>query len=152
MRGHQLTDWGFYMTDKAFEQFVRELIVFGCNQIEFAHIMFSQTGRHDGAALVRLSQIVDKYGLAVSLYNIPWPSKATETAFRLMPRIDSIFSEDNEEFGGRSNLEAAARVLRQYHPHAKAWHDPGGLNRTQMDDWFTFLAAPNTAEWLDGGS
>jgi hypothetical protein len=34
IRGHQLTDWGFYMTTPAFEQFVKDLIVFGTNQVE----------------------------------------------------------------------------------------------------------------------
>jgi hypothetical protein len=42
MRGHQLTDWGFYMTDKAMEQFIRDLIVFGTNQVEYAHISYAR--------------------------------------------------------------------------------------------------------------
>ena len=41
MRWHQLTDWGFYMPDAVFEQHVRELITFGCNGIEFAHMVYS---------------------------------------------------------------------------------------------------------------
>jgi hypothetical protein len=29
MRGHQLTDWGFFMTTEFFEQYVKELLIFG---------------------------------------------------------------------------------------------------------------------------
>ena len=58
LRGHQFTDWGFYMAPPAFERYVRDLIVFGTNSIEFAHITFSNGdggGRDDAADLVRMA-------------------------------------------------------------------------------------------------
>lgn len=154
MRGHQLTDWGFYMTDFAFEQFVRELIVFGTNQVEFAHIDYApdplDPHRDDAAALVRRAAIVDKYGLAVSLWNVPWPSSVSASVFERMARVDAIFFEGGEGSGGLDNLQTATRALRAHHPSATAWHSPGGRNATEMSRWFEQLALPETRAWLDG--
>ena len=150
-RGHQFTDWGFYMTDAAFERFVRELLVFGTNRIELAHIQFdSPPRRDDTAALARMSRVADKYGLAVSLYNVPWPSNKTEAAFKGMARVDDLLGEDGEAYGGRQLLQKASVALRRYHPKARVWHDPGAKNASEMTDWFAFLDLPSTRSWLDG--
>ncbi len=49
---------GFYMTTPAFEQFAKDLLVFGTNQIEFAHIDYTRGDQHK---LVEWSAILDKY-------------------------------------------------------------------------------------------
>ena len=53
------------MTDVVFEQHLKELIVFGCNGIEFAHVTFDAVDdngfpRDDANKIVRFSAIVDK--------------------------------------------------------------------------------------------
>ena len=59
-------DQGFYVTDDVFEQVVKDLIVFGTNQIEFAHVTFAKVDdngipRDDAHTIVRFAAIVDKY-------------------------------------------------------------------------------------------
>ena len=150
-RGHQFTDWGFWMSDAAFEQFVRELIVFGTNRIELAHINLGPPpARDDSAALARMSRVADKYGLPVSLYNVPWPSERTEAAFGAMVRIDDLFGENGESYGGRQLLQGAAAALRRHHPAARVWHDPGAKNASEMAEWAAFLDLTTTRAWLDG--
>jgi hypothetical protein len=150
MRWHQLTDWGFYMPDAVFEQHVRELITFGCNGIEFAHIVYSGLDgngvlRADAAVLVRFSAIAAKYGVSVSFQGGGdiWPSNYTEWVFAHAPRIDSIFFEGVP----LQLVQAAVAAARQYHPNVSGWHSPGGDNRT---GWLSQLADPSTHQWLQG--
>jgi hypothetical protein len=151
MRGHQVTDWGFYLPDVIFEQHLKELIVFGCNQIEFAHITYEPVDdngvrRNDAASLVRLSAIVEKYGLGVSIWNIPWPSAQTEAVFAQMPRVDALFLEG----GSVESLRPAAECLRKFHPNATTWHSPSGLDANATRAWVDQLAMPSTKSWLSG--
>ena len=169
MRGHQLTDWGFYMTDAAFEQFVKDLIVFGTNQIEFAHITYS---RGDADSLVRFSKICDKYGVYVSVFQPDWPSNITEAVFATMKRIDAVLHEGG---GGpvtrlqqrsRSEsvsssaavqtvlpyLEAVAAAVRRHHPNATVWWSPAGETAAWMDAWYAALETTAVKQWLTGVS
>jgi hypothetical protein len=150
MRWHQLTDWGFYMPDAVFEQHVRELITFGCNGIEFAHMVYSGiddngVSRADAAVVVRFSAIAAKYGVSVSFQGGDdiWPSNYTEWVFAHAPRIDSIFFEGVP----LQLLQAAVAAARQYHPNVVGWHSPCGDNRT---GWLSQLADPSTHQWLQG--
>ena len=78
MRGHQLTDWGFYMTTPFFEEYAKELLVFGTNQVEFAHIDYT---RGDQYKLVAWSAILDKYDLRVSVFNVPFSTEVRKRLF-----------------------------------------------------------------------
>ena len=133
MRGHQLTDWGFYMTTDFFEGYVKELLVFGTNQIEFAHIDYTRGDQHK---LVEWSAICDKYDLRVSLFNPPFSTddeKATTLqVFANMSRVDSIFHEGGgaETF---ATMEAQVDALQKHHPDAKAWLSPCGLDERALD-------------------
>jgi hypothetical protein len=151
MRGHQVTDWGFYMPEAVFEQHVKEQIVFGCNQIEFAHLVAEShddngVPRADGAKLVAFSRICDKYGLNVAIQAPPWPSAFTETAFAQMARVDQLFFEG----GPLSQIQDGVAALRKTHPSATAWHSPSGMDAKTMAAWEAELALPATRAWLDG--
>eukprot|EP01043_Picozoa_sp_COSAG02_P009425 COSAG02_NODE_319_length_24795_cov_20.998502_13_plen_533_part_00 len=169
MRGHQVTDWGFYMTDAAFEQFVKDLVIFGTNQIEFAHITYS---RGDANSLVRFSRICDKYGVYVSVFQPEWPSNTTEAVFATMARIDAVLHEGG---GGPianaqqrlpndsslssaamqsvlKNLEEVAAAVRQHHPNATVWWSPGGETAAWMDAWYASLESAAVKQWLTGVS
>lgn len=133
MRGHQLTDWGFYMTTEFFEEYVKELLVFGTNQIEFAHIDYTRGDQHK---LVAWSAVCDKYDLRVSLFNPPFSTddeKATSLqVFANMSRVDSIFHEGGgaETF---ATMEAQVNALHRHHPDATAWLSPCGLDEIALD-------------------
>ncbi len=133
MRGHQLTDWGFYMTTEFFEDYAKELLVFGTNQIEFAHIDYTRGDQHK---LVAWSAICDKYDLRVSLFNPPFSTdqeKATTLqVFANMSRVDSIFHEGGgaETF---ATMEAQVDALHKHHPGATAWLSPCGLDEVALD-------------------
>jgi hypothetical protein len=49
--------------------------------------------RGDAARLVRFSEIVDKYGLRLSLFQPDWPSNTTVKLFSTMKRIDAVLHE-----------------------------------------------------------
>ena len=51
------------------EEYAKELLVFGTNQVEFAHIDYT---RGDQYKLVAWSAILDKYDLRVSVFNVPF--------------------------------------------------------------------------------
>jgi hypothetical protein len=150
MRGHQLTDWGFFMTTPSFEQFARDLLVFGTNQVEFAHIDNSRGDQHK---LIAWSAILDKYDLRVSLFNPPFATASdTNTSlavFAGMARVDSLFHE-----GGSADelpmLATHAKALRQFHPNATAWLSPGGLDEVALESWLLALDTASTRAWLTG--
>ena len=169
MRGQQLTDWGFQMGAEAAEQLVKELIVFGTNQIELAHIQLGGDDpgesraqgappcdpapcRDDSAALVRFAALAHKYGIALSLYNPPWPSAKMDAALAAMARVDAVLGESGEDpnWNGTTTLRGAAAAVRRHHPAAAAWHCPGGRNATEQAAWLGWLAQADTRSWLDG--
>lgn len=150
IRGHQLTDWGFYMTTSSFEQFAKDLLIFGTNQVEFAHIDYS---RGDAHKLVEWSAILDKYDMRVSLFNPPFGSAAdqatTREIFANMTRVDSFFQE-GPSAAAFPALQQAVAALREHHPQASAWVSPCGLDESALDAWFRSLASSATQAWLTG--
>ena len=164
MRGHQLTDWGFFFTDAAFEQFVKSLIVFGTNQIEFAHINY---GRGDDDTLLRFSRIIDKYGIHLSLFMPPWPSNTSLRLFRTMARLDSVLFEggggpvagDTRDDVGMVTAEPImklrgeiAAAVRKHHPACTVYWSPGGESKAWMDSWYAALGTEEVSSWLTGPS
>ena len=150
MRGHQLTDWGFYMTTEFFEQYAKELLVFGTNQVEFAHIDYT---RGDQYKLVAWSAILDKYDLRVSVFNAPYSTDSdkatTREVFANMTRVDSLFREGGgaETFPDMQELVAE---LHKHHPNATVWLSPCGLDEMALDQWLLAMDAPTTRSWLHG--
>eukprot|EP01043_Picozoa_sp_COSAG02_P013252 COSAG02_NODE_527_length_20704_cov_120.745462_4_plen_429_part_00 len=151
-RGHQLTDWGFYMTTEFFEQYVKDLLVFGTNQIEFAHINYA---RGDQFKLVAWSKILDKYDLRVSMFNVPYSTdedKAiTRAVFANMTRIDSLFREG----GGAEilpDIQELVTELHKRHPNATTWLSPCGLDEIALDRWLVAINTPATRSWLSGAA
>jgi hypothetical protein len=156
LRGHQVTDWGFYMSESAFEQFVKSLVVFGTNQLEFAHVRLDERDelgipRNDLAALVSRTKIVDKYGLNVSLWrDQPWPVDVASRLFAAMPRLDCLYLEGSS---AAQDLEATASLLRHYHPQASVFVDCGGFTNTSgMVEFRRWLSLDSTKKWVTGVS
>jgi hypothetical protein len=176
LRGHQL---GYRPKTNSYdgwnlaqwEQYYRDLAVFGTNAIELI------PPRSDDAAdsphfplppmemMVGMSQLCADYGLDVWIwypamdrdYSDP---KAVEFAlkewgevFKKLPRIDAVFVPGGDPGHTQPKvlialLEKQAESLRRFHPKAKMWVSPQSFNREWMDE---FLAIMKTEPaWLAG--
>lgn len=178
LRGHQLgyrpkTNAYDAWSAAQFEQYIRDLAIFGTNSIEIV------PPRTDDEAtsihmkipalemMLQLSEIIDSYGLDVWIW---YPNMASdysdpgtieselaerEEIFRKLPRIDHILIPSGDP--GHIKLdeffrwtEQIAGVLRKYHPGAKVWFSPQHPQPT--DEWVKgFIDGVNRKpEWLGG--
>ncbi len=178
VRGHQLgyrpkTNSYDAFTVADFDQYIRELALFGVNSIE---IMPSgtdddSTSRHMKLPAMEMvtaqSKICMKYGLDCWMWypnigkDFSDPAKvrrellAREQVFRNVPRIDAIFVpggdpgelEPDELF---TWLGKVAVVLKKYHPKAKIWVSPQSFKPEKA--WFdAFFKHVNSGyPWLGG--
>ncbi|TVY11168.1 hypothetical protein [Paenibacillus cremeus] len=178
LRGHQLgyrpkTNAYDAWSAEQFEQYIRELAIFGSNSIEILPPRTDDdpTSPHMKVPaldmMIRLSEIIDSYGLDVwiwypnmaSDYSDPETIEAElaerEDIFRKLPRIDHILIPSGDPGHIRLDeffqwTERVAGLLRQYHPHAKLWFSPQHPQPT--DEWVNgFIEGVNRKpEWLGG--
>ena len=176
IRGHQL---GYRFknntydawTPERFEQYIRDLAVFGANTIE---LLPPKTDDAPSSPLfplpamemmTRVSAIVKKYGLRCSVY---YPALAKNYAdpktvaselrvwgdvFRKLPQIDSLFVPGGDP--GHTDpailfpfLAKVAAVLHQSHPHAGVWVSAQGFDAGEMKRFYALVAA--RPAWLTG--
>jgi len=177
LRGHQL---GYRPKCNSYdawdlpvwEQYFRDLAVFGCNSIELI------PPRSDDAAtsphfprppmemMAGMSRIADSYGLDVWIwypamdpdYSDP---KTVESALREwgevfanLPRIDDVFVPGGDPGHTRPKflmalLEKETENLHRYHPKARMWVSPQGFNQAWMDEFLDILKRDRPA-WLSG--
>ncbi|HKQ72146.1 MAG TPA: glycoside hydrolase family 20 zincin-like fold domain-containing protein [Blastocatellia bacterium] len=176
LRGHQLgyrpkTNSYDGWTLPMWEQYIRDLVVFGANAVELI------PPRSDDAAdsphfpapqidtMAGMSRICDEYGLDVWIwypaldrdYSDP---KTVEFAlnewgevFKKLPRIDAILVPGGDPGHTQPKylmplLEKQTENLRRYHPDAKMWVAPQGFSQEWMDE---FLGVVKTEpKWLAG--
>jgi hypothetical protein len=176
IRGHQL---GYRPKTNAYdgwsvpmwEQYIRELAIFGTNTIELI------PPRSDDAAdsphfplpqmemMVEMSRIAGEYGLDVSIwypamdpdYSNP---KIVEFAlnewgnvFRQLPRIDAIFVPGGDPGHTQPKylmalLEKQVASLRRYHPKAQVWISPQSFDKAWLDEFIGILETQPS--WLTG--
>ncbi|TBL81080.1 hypothetical protein [Paenibacillus thalictri] len=178
LRGHQLgyrpkTNAYDAWSVEQFEQYIRELALFGSNSIEILPPRTDDdaTGVHMKVPplemMVQLSHIVDAYGLDLwiwypnmaSDYSDPATIEAElaerEDIFRRLPRIDHILIPSGDpghikldEFFAWTDRVAA--LLKRYHPQAKLWFSPQHPQPT--DEWVNgFIEGVNRRpDWLGG--
>lgn len=177
LRGHQLgyrpkansyDGW----TVPVWEQYIRDLAVFGTNAIELI------PPRSDDAPdsphfplppmrmMTEMSRIADDYGLDVWIwypaldldYSDPKTvEKALEEwgdVFRRLPRIDAVFVPGGDPGHTEPKhlmalLEKETAVLRRYHPKAQMWVSPQGFNQPWLDQFYGILDRQQPA-WLTG--
>jgi len=176
IRGHQL---GYRFknntydawTPARFEQYIRDLAVFGANTIE---LLPPHTDDAPSSPLfplpametmTRVSAILQKYGLRCSVY---YPAIAANYAdprtvaseldawgdvFRKLPQIDELFVPGGDP--GHTDpailfpfLAKVAAVLHQSHPRATVWVSAQGFNADQMQRFYALVAA--RPPWLTG--
>jgi hypothetical protein len=176
LRGHQIgyrpkTNSFDGWTVPMWEQYLRDLVVFGCNTIELI------PPRSDDAAdsphfplpplrmMIEVSRLADAYGLDVWVWYpaLDWDytnPKTVEFAlrewgevFRALPRLDAVFVPGGDPGHTRPGvlfalLEKQTANLRKYHPRASMWVSPQSFTQAWMDEFFALLRQEPT--WLAG--
>jgi hypothetical protein len=176
LRGHQLgyrpkTNSYDGWTVAMWEQYLRDLAVFGCNAIELI------PPRSDDAAdsplfplpplrmMTEMSRLAGDYGLDVWIWYPALDGEYADPAvvelslkrwaevFRALPRIDAVFVPGGDPGNTRPKvlfalLEKQAANLRRFHPKAQMWVSPQSFNRAWLDEFFELLK--QEPEWLAG--
>ncbi|MFN0124053.1 MAG: glycoside hydrolase family 20 zincin-like fold domain-containing protein [Blastocatellia bacterium] len=176
LRGHQLgyrpkTNSYDGWDVAAWEQYIRDLVVWGTNAIELI------PPRSDDDAdsphfplppmrmMIEMSRICAEYGLDVWIW---YPAldkdygdpKTVEFAlhewgevFRQLPRVDAVFVPGGDPGATPPRLlmnllEKQTANLRRYHPRAGMWVAPQGFSREWMDEFMGMVRAE--PQWLSG--
>ncbi len=176
LRGHQLgyrpktnsyDGWSLAL----WEQYYRDLAVFGANAIELI------PPRSDDAAdsphfplppmemMIGMSQLCADYGLDVWIWypamdrdysdpkTVEFALKEWSEVFKKLPRIDAVFVPGGDPGHTQPKylmalLEKQTESLHRYHPKATMWVSPQSFDRAWMDE---FLAIMKTEPaWLTG--
>lgn len=178
MRGHQLgyrpkTNAYDAFSVAGFDQYIRELALFGANTIEILPPRTDDdaTSRHmkisAAQMIIEQSRICKSYGLDVSIWYpnmgknyVHLDSIARELAerdqvFASLPKLDGVFvpAGDPGELDPDvlfAWLEKEAALLQKYHPKAKIWVSPQVFRPTQK--WFDafFSHANKEYPWFGG--
>jgi hypothetical protein len=176
LRGHQLgyrpkcnsyDGW----TVALWEQYIRDLAVFGCNAIELI------PPRSDDASdsphfplpqmemMIEMSRLANDYGLDVWIwypamdadYSDP---KTVEFAlhewgevFRKLPRVDAVFVPGGDPGHTQpkvlfSLLEKQTTNLHRFHPRAQMWVSPQSFNAVWLQEFFELMR--QEPAWLTG--
>jgi hypothetical protein len=176
LRGHQL---GYRPKTNSYdgwdvaqwEQYIRDLVVFGTNAIELI------PPRSDDAAdsphfplppmqmMIEMSRLANEYGLDVWIWypamdkdysdpkTVEFALKEWGDVFRQLPRIDAIFVPGGDPGHTQpkylmSLLEKQTANLHRYHPKAQMWVSPQSFNREWMDEFLGILK--EEPRWLSG--
>ncbi|MBC7321212.1 hypothetical protein H5T89_11285, partial [bacterium] len=161
LRGHQLgyrpkTNAYDAWTVEQFEQYIRELALFGANSIEILppRTDDAPTSPHMKVdpleMIIKLSEIIDSYGLDVWIW---YPNMFTEEEYRdencrkreieereeifsKLKRIDAVFIPGGDPGSLEANTlfdwsEKVYEILKKYHPNAKIWLSPQCFRPTE---------------------
>ena len=176
LRGHQLgfrpkTNSYDAWTVAQWEQYIRELALFGTNAIELI------PPRSDDAAdsphfplpqidmMTEQSRIGDEYGQDIWVWypaldenygdpqDIEFALEEWEEVYQRLTRIDYIFVPGGDP--GHTYpvhlfnlLEQQSALLKKYHPNAEIWMSPQGFDAEWMDVFFDLM--DQEPEWLGG--
>ncbi len=177
LRGHQLgyrpkSNTYDAWTLANFEQYIRDLAVFGTNAVELV------PPRSDDDAdsphfplppmrmMVELSRLLDAYGLQTWIWYPAMDHDYTDAAtvqsalrewgevFRQMKRVDAVFvpGGDPGHTAPRPLMHLLAKeteVLHRYHPAAQMWVSPQSFNQAWLDEFLGILQNEQP-DWLAG--
>ncbi|MEZ5399345.1 MAG: glycoside hydrolase family 20 zincin-like fold domain-containing protein [Bryobacteraceae bacterium] len=176
IRGHQLgyrpkTNSYDGWTLAQWEQYIRDLAVFGANAIELIpprsdddddspHFPLSKI-----ETMIGMSKICDEYGLDVWIWypaldpdyskadQVEFALKEWAEVFRKLPRIDAVFVPGGDPGHTQPKylmplLEKQAASLRKFHPKAQMWVAPQGFSTEWLEEFYGILRAG--PQWLDG--
>ena len=176
IRGHQLgyrpkTNAYDGWTVPMWEQYIRELAIFGTNTIELIpprsddapdspHFPLTQIDMME-----EMSRIAGEYSMDVSIWypamdadyskpeTVDFALKEWGEVFRRLPRIDAVFVPGGDPGHTEPKylmalLEKEAVNLRRYHPKAQVWISPQSFDRTWLDEFIGIL--DRQPGWLTG--
>ena len=176
VRGHQL---GYRPKTNAYdawsvpmwEQYIRELAIFGTNTIELIPPRSDDDEDSPHFPLPKLemmaemSRIADEYGLDVSIWypamdrdysnpaTVEFALKEWAEVFRRLPRIDAVFVPGGDPGHTEPKyllalLEKQTASMHRYHPKAQMWVSPQSFNKEWMDEFYSLL--DKQPAWLSG--
>ncbi len=176
IRGHQLgyrpkTNSYDAWTVPLWEQYIRDLAIFGTNTIELIPPRSddNQDSPHFSLPplqmMIQMSRIASEYGLDVSIWfpamdkdysdakTVAFALHEWERVFRALPRIDNIFVPGGDPGHTQPKyllglLEKQTEVLHRYHPQATMWVSPQSFNQEWMDEFYGLLQ--KQPKWLTG--
>jgi hypothetical protein len=176
LRGHQL---GFRpkvnsydgFTVAMWEQYIRDLAVFGTNSIELIPPRSDDADQSPHFPLpkmemmVEMSRLANEYGLDVWIWypamdkdyadpsTVEFALREWEEVYKRLPRIDYLFVPGGDP--GHTQpvhmfnlLEKQTALLRKYHPRAQMWMSPQGFDAEWMEEFYGLIA--KEPEWLGG--
>ena len=177
LRGHQL---GYRPKCNSYdawdlptwEQYFRDLAVFGCNAIELIPPRSDDDAdsphfpRPPMDMMQGMSRVADSYGLDVWIW---YPAmdkdysdaKTVESAlhewgevFAKLPRIDAVFVPGGDPGHTQPKvlmalLEKQAQNVHRYHPKAQMWVSPQSFNQAWLEEFIDILKSEQPA-WLSG--
>jgi len=177
LRGHQLgyrpktNSYDGWDLDQ-WEQYIRDLAVFGTNAIELIPPKSDDDPdsphfpRPQREMMIGMSRLADEYGLDVWVW---YPTeddldyadpKVLASAlrewgdiFEALPRIDAVFVPGGDPGNSPPGplmtlLEKQAESLRKRHPKAQMWVSPQGFNQERVDEFLRILR--DEPSWLTG--
>lgn len=176
LRGHQLgyrpktnSYDGFDVT--MWEQYIRDLIVFGTNAIELVppntddastSPMFTLPPEE---MLIEMTKLLVKYDLQTWIWyplmhgdythpkDIDKSLEENRRIFSTLPKLDAVFIPGGDPGDAPPEvlfdyLEKKAKVLHEFHPSAQMWVSPQGFDKQWMDRFMDLLA--KEPQWLTG--
>ncbi len=176
LRGHQL---GYRPKTNSYdawdlaqwEQYYRDLAVFGCNAIE----LIPPRSDDDSSSphfplppiemMVGMSRVADEYGLDVWIWypamdpdygnpkTVDFALAEWEQVYKKLPRIDAIFVPGGDPGHTQPKhlmalLEKQTALLHKYHPKAQMWVSPQGFNQEWLDEFYGIMRTEPA--WLTG--
>jgi len=176
LRGHQLgyrpkTNSYDGWSVPVWEQYIRDLAVFGTNAIEL--IPPRSDDEPDSPhfplppmrMMTEVSRLADEYGLDVWIWypamDLDYSNPQTVESelrewgevFRKLPRVDAVFVPGGDP--GHSPpkilmafLEKETQILHRYHPKAQMWVSPQGFNQRGLEEFYAILRTESG--WLSG--
>lgn len=174
IRGHQLgyraraNSWDAW-TPAQFDQYIRDLVVFGANSIENIPFEDSQPSVLMPVSRekmnVAMSAICDRYDVdywiwAPVEFRLPDVKKQAallrqhEEFYRACRRVDGVFVPggdpgDNPARELMSFLPDLGQLLERYHPRARIWVSLQGFKPGDVDDFYRFIEEKQPA-WFGG--
>ncbi len=176
LRGHQLgyrpkVNTYDAWTPAQFEQYIRDLVVFGTNAIELIPPRSDDQDDSPHFKLSKLdmmeevSKICDRYGLDVWIWfpamdqdyskpaTVDFALKEWDQVYRRLKRIDAVFVPGGDPGHTRPKylmalLEKQTAQLHRTHPQAQMWMSPQGFSAEWLSEWFDLLN--QKPAWLNG--
>jgi len=177
LRGHQLgyrpkTNSYDAWTVQMWEQYIRDLAVFGANAVELIPPRSDDDVDSPHFPLppmnmmIEMSRLLDQYGMDVWVWypamdkdysnptTVDRAVKEWAYVFKKLPRIDAIFVPGGDPGHTQPKhlmalLEKQTASLHKYHPKAQMWVSPQGFTQAWMDEFISILKLQQP-KWLSG--